>query len=188
MRIQRVVLEHHGDVALFRLHVVDDAVADRNRPGGDPLQPRQHPQQGGLAAARRTDQHHESAVLDGNRDAVQDLEAAVVALKARAVRSAPPASTTIGVEVDATVVCCAAAICASSCCSFAARSSIATECDMYATMPSTIDMLAPVVSTLAACAWEIEVPRVSPGTGRARRVSVGNALIATTNGTPFDSK
>ena len=28
VRIQRVVLEHHGDVALLRRHVVDDAVAD----------------------------------------------------------------------------------------------------------------------------------------------------------------
>ena len=28
VRVQRVVLEHHRDVALFRRHVVDDAVTD----------------------------------------------------------------------------------------------------------------------------------------------------------------
>ena len=53
MRIERIVLEHHGDVAVFGLHVVDDAVADRNRPGGDVFEPRDHAQQGRLAAAGR---------------------------------------------------------------------------------------------------------------------------------------
>ena len=31
VRIERVVLEHHRNVALFRLDIVDDAIADRNR-------------------------------------------------------------------------------------------------------------------------------------------------------------
>ena len=33
-------------------------------PDGDVLEPRQHAQQGGLAAARRADQHHELAIGD----------------------------------------------------------------------------------------------------------------------------
>ncbi len=39
MRIQSVVLEHHGDVPLLRRHIVDDAVADADLPAGDVLQP-----------------------------------------------------------------------------------------------------------------------------------------------------
>ena len=35
MRIERVVLENHGDIALFRRRVVDHAVADRDFAGGD---------------------------------------------------------------------------------------------------------------------------------------------------------
>src|SRR5206468_5832253 len=31
MRVERVVLEHHRDIALFRRQVVDDALADRDR-------------------------------------------------------------------------------------------------------------------------------------------------------------
>jgi hypothetical protein len=76
MRIERVVLEHHCNVALFGLDIVDDAVADRNRARGDIFQAREHAQQGRLAAAGGTDQHDELAVLDRNRHAVQDLEIA----------------------------------------------------------------------------------------------------------------
>ena len=73
MRIERVVLEHHGDVALFRRHVVDHALADADFAGGDVFQARDHAQQGGLAAAGRADQHHELAVVDGNIDAMDDM-------------------------------------------------------------------------------------------------------------------
>ena len=44
--------------------VVDHAVADGDLAGGDVFQPRDHAQQGGLAAARRADQHDELAVID----------------------------------------------------------------------------------------------------------------------------
>ena len=48
---------------------------DRDLALGDLLEPGDHPQQGGLAAARRTDQHHELAVGDVDLDAVQDVHA-----------------------------------------------------------------------------------------------------------------
>ena len=42
--------------------------------GADFLQPRHHPQQRGLAAARRADEDGEGAVLDGEVDAVDDFQ------------------------------------------------------------------------------------------------------------------
>src|SRR5665213_2662266 len=76
MRIERIVLEHHRDVALFGLDVVDDAIADRDGSGGNMFQSREHSQQGRLAAAGGADQDDEGAVLDRDRHAVQDLKTA----------------------------------------------------------------------------------------------------------------
>src|SRR6266853_1598063 len=73
VRVERVVLEHHGDVALLRCDAVDDALADRDPAGGDLLQPGDHPQERRLAAARRAHQHAELAVLDPDVHAVHDL-------------------------------------------------------------------------------------------------------------------
>jgi hypothetical protein len=70
MRIERVVLEHHGDVALGRVEVVDDALADGDRPLGDRLEPGDHAQKRGLAAAGRADEHEEFAVVDVDRHRV----------------------------------------------------------------------------------------------------------------------
>ena len=64
VRVQRIGLEHHGDVALRRGEFVDDRPADGDRPGGWPLQARQHTQQGGLAAAARPEDADELAVFD----------------------------------------------------------------------------------------------------------------------------
>src|SRR4051812_14426666 len=76
MRIERVVLEHHRNVALFRLDIVDDAIADRNGPRGDVFEPGEHPQQGRLAATGGADQHDELAIIDRNRHAVQNFKIA----------------------------------------------------------------------------------------------------------------
>jgi hypothetical protein len=62
VRIQRVTLEHHRDVAILGGHVVDRASVDGERAVADRLQPRDHPQQRGLAAAGRPDQHQQFAV------------------------------------------------------------------------------------------------------------------------------
>jgi len=77
VRIERVVLEHHGDVAPAHRHVVDHLVADRDLAVGDLLQPRHHAQEGRLAAARGTDQGDELAVLDRQVDAVNHLHGTV---------------------------------------------------------------------------------------------------------------
>jgi hypothetical protein len=64
VRVERVVLEHHGDVAVLRGDVGDVAVADADRPAVDLLEPGEHPQAGRLAAARGADQDEELAVGD----------------------------------------------------------------------------------------------------------------------------
>ncbi len=80
MRIERVVLEHHRDVAIGGLDLVDDAAADIDLAACDGLEPRDHAQQRGLAAAGRADQHAELAVADLEVDAFDRLEAAGVGL------------------------------------------------------------------------------------------------------------
>ena len=64
VRVQRVVLEDHRDVALPRRQVVHDPLADPGLPAGDRLEPRHHPKRRRLAAARGADQDHELAVGD----------------------------------------------------------------------------------------------------------------------------
>ena len=64
VRIQRVALEHHRDVAVLRLDVVRRRVADPDRALGRILEPRDHPERGRLPAARRPEQHEELVVLD----------------------------------------------------------------------------------------------------------------------------
>ena len=64
VRIERVGLEHHGDVALGRMQVVDRAAVDADLARGDRLQPGDGVEQRGLAAAGRADQHQEAALLD----------------------------------------------------------------------------------------------------------------------------
>ena len=80
MRVERVVLEHHGDVAVGRLDLVDDAAADIDLAAGDGLQPRDHAQQRGFSAAGRADQHAECAVADLEIDALDGFEAADIGL------------------------------------------------------------------------------------------------------------
>ncbi len=81
VRIERVALEHHGDVAVARGHVVDDAVADHDAALADVLETREHAQRGRLPAARRADEHHELAVLDVEAHAVDGARAIRVDLR-----------------------------------------------------------------------------------------------------------
>ena len=78
VRVERVALEDHRDVAILRRDVVDDAVADPQGAVGDLLEPGDHPQAGGLAAARWSDQDHELAVADLEVQVVDGEEVAVL--------------------------------------------------------------------------------------------------------------
>ena len=78
MRIERVVLEHHRDVALARRHVVHHLVVDGDFASGHRFEPGDHAENRALAAAGRPDQHDELAVGDLEVDAVDDLKVAVL--------------------------------------------------------------------------------------------------------------
>ena len=70
VRVERVRLEDHGDVAAARGEVGDLAVADPDLSAGHVLEPGDHPQEGRLAASRRPDEDEELAVGDLERDVV----------------------------------------------------------------------------------------------------------------------
>ena len=76
MRIQRVALEHHGDVAILGRQVVDARVADADLAGTDGFEAGDHAQHRRLAAARRPDQHGELLVLDLDGQVVDHLDRA----------------------------------------------------------------------------------------------------------------
>ena len=77
VRVERVVLEHHGDIAVLRLEIVDDTRTDRDPAGADALEPGDHAQQRRFAAARGPDNDHELAVGHFGGDAVNHLGVAV---------------------------------------------------------------------------------------------------------------
>ena len=64
VRVQRVRLEDHRDVAILRRHIGDVSVADQDVAVVDRLESGQHPQRRGLSAARGADEHEELAVAD----------------------------------------------------------------------------------------------------------------------------
>ena len=80
VRVERVVLEHHGDVAVLRRQVVHHLLADADLARGDLLQAGHHPQRRRLAAARRPDQHEELLVADFEVDVLDGVKAVVVVL------------------------------------------------------------------------------------------------------------
>ncbi|MET4719314.1 hypothetical protein ABIF63_003420 [Bradyrhizobium japonicum] len=72
MRIERIVLEDHGDIPLFRRNIIHDALTDADRSPGNALQAGDHPEKGRLAAPGGADQDHEFSVDNINIDAVND--------------------------------------------------------------------------------------------------------------------
>jgi len=68
VRVERVALEDHRDVAIPRRQVDDAATADADVAGSDVLQAGDHPQRRSLPAARRSDQDDEFLVLDRQVD------------------------------------------------------------------------------------------------------------------------
>ena len=67
VRIERVVLEDHRDVAVFRRNIVDEAVADVEFTIGDLFQTGDHAQSCRLAAARGSDEYDKLFVRDFKR-------------------------------------------------------------------------------------------------------------------------
>ena len=64
LRVEGVVLEDHGDVAVAWAHGAHVAVADEDRPAVERLEPGEHPQRRRLARAGRADEHEQLAVGD----------------------------------------------------------------------------------------------------------------------------
>ena len=62
--VQGVVLEHHGDIAVLGGDIIGEGVADVQLALADLFQAGDHPQGGGLTAARRPYQDDELLVLD----------------------------------------------------------------------------------------------------------------------------
>src|SRR5262249_53922174 len=77
MRVERVVLEHHGDAALDGVGVVDAAAADLDVAAGDGLEPGDHAQERRLPAAGGADEDGEAAVLDAQVHVGDHLDDAV---------------------------------------------------------------------------------------------------------------
>ncbi len=77
MRIKRIGLKHHGDVAFARRHLIDDVAADQDVTFGDFLEPRNHAQQRGLSAAGRSDERDEFAIGYLQRNTMDDAKRAV---------------------------------------------------------------------------------------------------------------
>src|SRR4029077_18596451 len=75
VRVERVVLEDHRDIAIAWRHVVHDPAPDRDRAPRGLLQPGDEPQRGRLAAAGGTDEDQELAVADLEREIVQRSDA-----------------------------------------------------------------------------------------------------------------
>ncbi len=80
MRVERIVLKHHCDVAFSGLHIVYNAVANSNRARADAFKPCNHAQKCRLTAARRADEDNEFTVLDLQRNAFDDFNVAAIAL------------------------------------------------------------------------------------------------------------
>jgi len=70
VRVERVALEDHRDVAVFRREVGDVAIADADRARVDGLEPGDHAQHRGLTATRRPDEHEKLRVVHVQVDGV----------------------------------------------------------------------------------------------------------------------
>ncbi len=70
MRIERVVLEDHRDVAVLRRHVVDEPLANEDVAARLLLEPGDHAKGGGLAATGGSHEDEELFVLDLQRQVI----------------------------------------------------------------------------------------------------------------------
>ncbi len=70
-------MENHGNVTILWRHVIDDTAPDLDLARRNRLQPGNHAQERGLAAAGRADKHDKFAVINVDIDAVHDLHCAI---------------------------------------------------------------------------------------------------------------
>jgi hypothetical protein len=77
MRVERIILEHHGEIPFLGLDVIDDPSGNRDRAAADVFEASDHAQQRGLSAAGRTDQCHELTIGDIDVDTMHDGHVAV---------------------------------------------------------------------------------------------------------------
>ncbi len=75
--IERVVLEHHGDVPVLRIEIIDHAIANGDVAAGDWNEPGDQVERRRLAASRRADQRDEFAVVHRQRDVPDRVHRAV---------------------------------------------------------------------------------------------------------------
>ena len=96
VRIKRVILEHHGNVTIPRWDVIHQCAANGDIARGDFLQPSNHAERGGFAAARRPDQDDEFVVGDFKVNAFDCLNAAFIGLDDLAKRYLSHVCSTLG--------------------------------------------------------------------------------------------
>ena len=80
VREQRVVLEHHADVALVRRNARQRLALEQDFAGGRRLEPREQHQRRRLSRSRRPEQCQELAPLDIEIELVDDAGDAIVGL------------------------------------------------------------------------------------------------------------
>ncbi|KFE34238.1 phenol hydroxylase [Thioclava atlantica] len=73
MRVERIILEHHRDVAIHRFEFVHPFLADADLALAHAFEPRDHAQERRFPAARGAHDDDELAIADIHRDAVQHI-------------------------------------------------------------------------------------------------------------------
>jgi hypothetical protein len=77
MRIERVTLEDHCDIAQAGGNIVNDVPVNRDGTSGNAFQPGHHPQKRGFAAAGWTDKGYELAIRDRQIDTLDHVNRSV---------------------------------------------------------------------------------------------------------------
>ena len=78
MRVQRIALEHHSNITILRLHVVDQRVTDEHVACRDRLQSGNHTQCGRFAAAGRSDKNNEFPVRNVDGEIVHSFVTVII--------------------------------------------------------------------------------------------------------------
>src|SRR6266446_5436852 len=71
--IEGIALKHHGDIAVFGLNTIDQAVPNVEIASTGFIQPCHHAQDRAFAGTRGSDQHHKFVVIDGQAEIMHHL-------------------------------------------------------------------------------------------------------------------